>query len=292
MEDNSIAHRLVLTGGGTSNKIVTTNYIYHPTLENKIMLKTDIIVVIGGGLGNKLHTLYSSYYLAMLHGIHFKYYWCNDFDSGCRFDHIFDAPFIDVVDKLDMENRVRLEGDERLTRNHLDKKVIWMTPFRALFEDDEPNLDWDLAHKKLPLQNDIVSIINSIDAQPSLIGVHVRGGDIKRRSSIPIEDPRVYIKPEQFFPHIDRYLSLNSSQHFLLSCEDQEDEEIFLQRYGKSMFLKLEPCVYNRSTKQGVIDAFVNIILLSQCDTIIGMNSSFSGLASKINNKPKMFVLR
>lgn len=51
----------------------------------------DIIVILKGGLGNRLHTLYSCNYLTLKYGIIFKYFWSDDgcFESKLRFDHLF-----------------------------------------------------------------------------------------------------------------------------------------------------------------------------------------------------------
>lgn len=253
----------------------------------------DIVVALAGGLGNRLHTLYSTHYLTMKHGLRFKYYWADDFGSKYKFHDIFDYPSIQIVDDHhDLASRTRLEGNRILTKDMLKKKLIWISPFQAKVDIDTTEPDIDMAFREIKIQDTIVKKINDTSIPNDTIGIHVRGGDIKTRTSVSPEDRRTYIEPASFFPYIDFFLSLNIKQQFFLSCENQEDESPFFDRYGTSLFIKPEQCVYNRHTVQGIIDGFINLVLLSKCHTVIGMISSFSGMSAKINNKPKTIFLQ
>jgi hypothetical protein len=248
----------------------------------------DIVVALAGGLGNRLHTLYSSHYLTIRYGLPLKYYWANDFDSNCTFQDIFDAPFITTVSDDDTRNRIIFNSNDIVKQENLSQKIFWISPFVARYEDSPYEIDWQEAFCSIPIRPEIVDRINSIIIPNNCIAIHVRAGDIKEKLNVDPADIREYIEPKRFLPYIDFYLSLNKDQIFYLSCENYEDEQLFIDEYGKHKFLKLDPCIYNRNTIPGVIDGFTNLILLSKCNTIIGMISSFSGMASKINNKPQI----
>lgn len=251
----------------------------------------DIVVNLGGGLGNRLHTLYSCHYLTIKYGIPFSYCWRNDFDSNCKFDDIYDAQFINIVSRQETQNRLILNSNDILLKEHLNQKVFWISPHVARFESSPHNIDWQESFDSIPIKKSVVERINSARVPNDCIGLHVRGGDIKAKSNIDPADTRRYAEPEKFFPYIDQYIAINNSQQFYLSCEDYEDELVFMNKYPELLFLKLDQCVYNRNTVQGVIDGFINMMLLSKCNTIIGMISSFSGFASRINNKAKLLNL-
>ena len=184
----------------------------------------DIVVALSGGLGNRLHTLYSCHYLTIKHGIPFKYYWSNDFNSDCMFDDIFDYPGIHTVSQEHTQNRVLLSGNEPLAKKHLEQKIYWISPFTAKFEEDESDTDWDASFLSITIKDSILDRINSIKIPDNSIAIHVRGGDIKEKLNIDPADTRSYIEPEKFFPYIDFYLDIDKHRPFYLSCENLEDE--------------------------------------------------------------------
>jgi len=246
----------------------------------------DIIVSLAGGLGNRLHTLYSAHYLTMHYGLPLKYYWHDDFGSGCGFNDLFDDErLVMIQDRAELYNN-RLEiRNSMITNTELQQKIHWVHPFTARLEHSSHSPDLAETFNNIKLHPSIIDEINNINIPENTFGIHVRGGDIKVGNIDP-RDKRKYVSPEAFFSTIDDILNHNNNQKFLLSCENLEDEELFTNRYNKQNLIILGSCPYNRNSKRGIICGFINIILLSKCIKIFGMVSSFSSVAVHISNLP------
>ena len=247
---------------------------------------TDIIVSLAGGLGNRLHTLYSAHYLTMNYGLPLKYCWHDDFGSGCDFNDLFDDErFIMIKDRAELYN-YRLEvRNSTITNIELQQRVHWVHPFNARLEHSTHSPDFTETFNNIKLHPSIIDEVNSIYIPENTFGIHVRGGDIKVGNIDP-RDNRKYVPPETFFPTMDEILDDNNNQKFLLSCENLEDEELFINRYNKKNLIILGSCPHNRNSKRGIICGFINIILLSKCIKIFGMSSSFSSVSVHISNLP------
>ena len=251
------------------------------------MDKSDLIVCLSGGLGNRLHTLYSCHYLTLFHKIIFTYEWTNDYGSGCRADHLFetDLNFIYSEQDIDYTNRILLEGNI-LKKQDLDKKIYWKQPYAAQYENFSIT---DTLYKSVFYSikfNQIVEQkINSIVIPDKTIGIHVRGGDIKDGS---IDPSRKYIGTNKFIQLMNDELSKNPNTVFFLSCENQEDEIVLCENFDHKNIIKLKIDSHDRRTVNGVINAFVQLVLLSKCSSIIGINSSFSTFACRIGNAKKI----
>ena len=171
-------------------------------------------------------------------------------------------------------------------------KIIYIPPLLCEYspENDKKNIDiltcfYRVFGRRQVLFNNLNNCFSSYINIQNTFGIHVRGGDIKIGNIDP-RDHRKYVSPETFFPIIDKILDHNNNQKFFLSCENLEDEELFINRYNKNNPIILGSCTYNRNTKKGVISGFINIILLSKCTKIFGMTSSFSGIAIHISDLP------
>ena len=246
----------------------------------------DIIVSLAGGLGNRLHTLYSAHYLTMNYGLPLKYYWHDDFGSNCNFNDLFeDERFVIIKNRDELHNNRLQLRNSTITNIELQQKIHWIHPFDARLEHSTHSPDFTAAFNDIKLHPSIINEINNINIPENTFGIHVRGGDIKIGNIDP-RDHRKYMPPETFFPIIDKILDHNNNQKFFLSCENLEDEELFINRYNKNNLIILGSCTYNRNTKKGVISGFINIILLSKCIKIFGMTSSFSGIAIHISELP------
>jgi hypothetical protein len=236
----------------------------------------DIVIGLGGGLGNKLHTLYGAHYLTMYYGMQFRYAW---YEYNCMFWHIFDDARIQIVPKPCEPERVEIYNN-LLTREDMQQKVYWGAPFHPHLTNSPVVPDLAIPFNDIKIQPDMLQAIAAVSIPANTIGVHIRGGDIKSG----IEEKRPYVPPAEFFPTIDQFLAQNPNQMFFLSCEDEEDETKLLARYNPQQFIRLANCERSRISIQGVKDAFVNMVLLSKCATIVGMRSSFSDLAARIGH--------
>lgn len=258
-------------------------------------MNSDILIYLDGGLGNRLSALYSTYCIYLNHNLKMEYFWASDEFCNCDFYDLFSKSnklnfikkdnFLDILDKLNKKDPSKSwrKTDRILKINEIGKIKIWHNPLNASLENYP--IDFIKSFNKIKISPEVENRADSVCDLSAFLGVHVRGGDIKLGKQHR-EDKRKYVPPEVFFLYLNK--SLKQNQKFFLSCEDKEDEEKFDKKYYN--LIKLKKCTHNRNTKEGMIDGFVNMILLSRCKKIIGSVSSFSALASYVSGKHKVNV--
>lgn len=245
-----------------------------------------IVVGLGGGLGNRLAALYSTYNIKFKYKIKIKYFWFQDYNCNCKYGDLFSKYKLEISN-LDIKKFIQ-KKDSVLRKEEIHQDIFWDTPMYATM-DGESSLGrfFFNSFNKITINENVLSRINSVClSNPrlnliDLIGIHVRGGDLKK-DLIEKRDKRKYAPPEVFFVEVEKILKKNKHQKFFLSCENAEDEDKFLSKYNKNI-IKLENSTKNRNTKEGIVDAFANMVLLSKCSRIIGTKSSFSDVASYIS---------
>lgn len=247
--------------------------------ESHVFRNADLVTVLTGGLGNRLHCLYSMHNLTLRHGLRVRYFWRNEDACGCKFDDIFDPSTVEVLESFNPVARRKIES-QTIACSDLRGRAYIQCPWEPKLAGHPVAPDFRRAFRGLKLQRDIVERIDHVAIPENTLGIHVRGGDIKAGLN-GVRDRRRYASPNEFFPVIDKALAEDSDLRLFLSCEDEEDEPPFLERYGGSIITG--PCsVHGRNTVEGIKSGFVNIVLLSKCRKIVGINSSYSGVAVKI----------
>ena len=113
------------------------------------------------------------------------------------------------------------------------------------------------------------------------IGVHVRRSEAPRPLCPEAQPLRYYEAVMKSFP---------SETRFFISTDSQEAFRWLKSRFGDRVFQR--PKVHDdRSSVAGVREGFIDMLLLSRCEGIIGtFGSSFSGTAALVGDVPIMFV--
>lgn len=109
------------------------------------------------------------------------------------------------------------------------------------------------------------------------IGLHIRRTDNKE--SIRCSTDAL------FFNVIDQTLRNDPSVKFYLATDSQETKRIFQEKYPQNIVVN--PAKAARDTKDGIITAMVEMILLSRTKKIFGSYySSYSEAAALLGNVP------
>ena len=114
--------------------------------------------------------------------------------------------------------------------------------------------------------------------KPDTIGLHIRRTDHA--------DAMQHSPVSAFTEQIALTLKENPSATFFVATDDPETERHLLDAYPQSVIVNSTK-QFTRKSADGIIDAYVDILCLSRCAKIIGSyGSSFSQIASKLSNTP------
>lgn len=125
------------------------------------------------------------------------------------------------------------------------------------------------------------SILERVEREMSLwdspVGVHIRRTD----NTWAIENSPL----ELFINRLDKEVEFDSDCQFFVASDDEETKAQLRARYGKRMHTRLGLGL--RESCNGLIDGFIDLLLLSKTRKIFGSyGSSFSVVASQIGNVP------
>lgn len=116
-----------------------------------------------------------------------------------------------------------------------------------------------------------------------VVGVHVRRTD---NSQSILHSPDFL-----FFEEIDKRIAENPDVSFYLATDDETVKRRFKERYGKRITSDRTPA--SRKSKEAILDAAIEMCILSKSKEIIGSYySSFSEAASIIGGNPLLQVYR
>lgn len=116
-----------------------------------------------------------------------------------------------------------------------------------------------------------------------VVGIHIRRTD---NSQSILHSP-----DSLFFEEIDKRIAENPDVRFYLATDDETVKRRFKEKYGDRLATSITPA--SRTSKYGIIDAAVEMCILSKTKEIIGSHySSFSEAASIIGGTPLLQVYR
>jgi hypothetical protein len=113
------------------------------------------------------------------------------------------------------------------------------------------------------------------------LGVHVGRGQVAAKALLGSKNDIARCIPLQMY--FDKIDELNPAEIFI-SCEDEADENAFLAKYGDKV--KVRRGEKSRGTTGGMVEAFINMMLLSKCSQILDGKSSFSRVAAYCGGIP------
>lgn len=118
----------------------------------------------------------------------------------------------------------------------------------------------------LTFNSDIINrSISAVDEQTDYVSVHIRRTDHKQ---CIFESP-TYV----FFDFMDGLVAAKDNQKIYLATDDESVYEKAKERYGNHLIPR-KPMELSRSSKQGIIDAAVEFLILSRSRKVFGSSSS------------------
>jgi len=241
------------------------------------------VAACSAGLGNRIKCMVSI--IGSSKDYKPQVYWPINNECGCSFDELFEKETI--FKEIGRSELYGVEVDAKYGDAYINKS--WK------IDNDS---DIDFMYHKLPQAKideilecfaDIYPKEDIIDAawafrnkyidsfnRCEVIGVHIRKGDFKG-----LQDGRYYVSQESdFIERMKNLLEVNPNYKFLLCTEDEETEEKFRSIFGSNAIIYFPKRFRGRTCPNAIKEAFVDILLLSECPIIIGtFLSTFTEIA-------------
>lgn len=261
------------------------------------------------GLGNRMLALLSGYVLAKKNNYHLTVVWKCEAPCNCELKNLFGLPAdVDVIGIYE-HNRFKypvhnLIGKSR--KKQLIKKCKCFVEcgeadqifekngsaaIDQILEDDVyikscgKFYDWENINI-----NEVISPVESVyvllePLRKNVLGKHIIGVHIRRTDHVQaIQNSPL----ELFLDEMDKLVKQYDG--FYLATDDVDVKKEICQRYGSKVMTY--DCNLKRDSKQGIIDAFVDLYMLGSCEKIIGSyGSTFSMVAAMLNNIPLQIIV-
>ncbi len=274
-----------------------------------------IILEARAGLGNRMYSIASTYYLARVSGQKLTVLWDIDDSLGARADALFRLPEdIQIIYTTGLSLKraplrhiksMRFKQKYKLAASTVMTSVSILTLMRYA---DGLSYLIDLAGRPedlyiesyycfLPQEDDqspYFRIFTPSDTvmqkampvfdnlRPDTVGLHIRRTD---HADAIARGPL-----KAFINRIDRCLQNAPSSTFYLATDDPDTQRQLLAAYPAQMIVN-PSTQFTRKSSDGIIDAYIDILCLSKCAKIIGSyGSSFSQIASKLRHIPLEIV--
>lgn len=269
--------------------------------------KTFTLVPIGG-LGNRLNAIASAIVYCKKTNRKLQIIWFKDSGLNCPYHRLFS-----IQDRYPWVNIRNATFMDFLLRDNPRKKNFWLPILFQYFIFDkciyESNVYEVVSAKIKPDFGDIdiyanifmvsywrfwtspdmwhffnltPDLLHRVEVEtsaftPNTIGLHIRRTD--NMYSIN-QSPT-----ELFEDKINEEIAKNSQVNFYLASDSLEEKKRLIQKFGNRIITSIEKT--ERNTEKGIVDAFVEMHILSKTKIIYATaKSSFSELASFLNDKP------
>lgn len=272
---------------------------------------TMIVLEARAGLGNRIYSIASTYYLAKKCHQKLLVLWDVDNSLAARADLLFSLPpdieFIYTtghslkrapirhLKSRRIKNAYKTSASTVLTSVSIMTLMKYPDGFAYLCElASRPELlyiesyycflpDEEDQSKFFHFFNPSKQVIQKAQPiwdqiKPDTIGLHIRRTDHA--------DAIQHSPVSAFTDQIELCLKEHPSATFFVATDDPETERRLLTSYPQSVIVNSTK-QFTRKSADGIIDAYVDILCLSRCAKIIGSyGSSFSQIASKLTNTP------
>lgn len=271
--------------------------------------KTFTLIPIGG-LGNRLRAICSCIVFCTEHNMSLDIIWFRDHGLNCPFDHLFElSPILHNVTIRNPKLIDYVVNDNPRRRN------LWLPKIFQKFRYDRriymPELLSYNSNKDLVKQNFskfknifMVScgiywekpdmwkyivvnpmILKKVDSILEEIGDNIIGVHVRRTDSV---ESITYSPSKLFKEYIDKELKQDSNVKFYLASDSLEEKTYFKNIYGDNLVTSLVNV--DRNSKEGICNAFVELLVLSKSKKMYAGHSSFADLASCIGNVERVLV--
>lgn len=248
-----------------------------------------------GGLANRIFAITAAISFCKDNGVYLKIYWFRDRGMGAKFGDLFNvSQELDNVEIIDAKWFHFLYDRPR-------KKNLWLPKIyqkkifdKSLYEYDEEDavtkclsydsvylVQWGQFYKQnvdlstiYPCDNIRRIVDQRMFKNGNVIGIHIRRTD----NVLSIQN-----SPDKLFIRLMREeINRNKGLQFYLASDSDEVKEKMCREFSDKII------IYNnfldRSKKMGIIDAYIELLLLSRCSKIYGsFGSTYSMLASSLS---------
>jgi hypothetical protein len=255
-----------------------------------------------GGLANRIFAITAAISFCKDNGVCLKVYWFRDRGMGARFVDLFNiSSKLDNVEIIDAKWYHFLYDRPRKTNLWLPKIYQKISFDKSLYEHEEYDVvlkclsydsvylvQWCQFYKRnidlltiYPCDNIRRIVDQRMFKNGNIIGIHIRRTD----NMLSIQN-----SPDELFVRLMREeISRNKDVRFYLASDSDETKRKMLCEFSDRIIISNN--FLNRSTKMGIIDAYIELLLLSKCSKIYGSyGSTYSMLASLLNGKQLYIV--
>ena len=200
-----------------------------------------------------------------------------------------DLSLLNKYDTLLIKNRFHIFGKS----NENIKNWIPMTKEEKMYKKDNLLLDLEKYINNFKFENSILNKVKTKEKKfkKNTLGVHIRGSDDHKDIFYRDKERDTYNTSkndiEHFFEFCNNYLKKEDSCIFLMTPY-KEIEDVMREKYKDKIIVnekKNSNMINNRGNEEGIKNAFVDLILFSKCETIIGTaGSSYSFLGWLLSN--------
>ncbi|MCL2651230.1 MAG: hypothetical protein FWD60_09450 [Candidatus Azobacteroides sp.] len=262
----------------------------------------QLTLVPEGGLCNRIYAVTSAIVFAKNYNLQLTVIWFKDWGMGAGFHDLFTLP--PTVKNVEIKDASFLDFfkyAKPIKSNFFIPKLYQKLKFDAVYFWYEEHVSvekWyniNASANKLYLFHcqqfydnyvNLLSPINSIQRKineqlkllsPNTIGIHIRRADL---TSAIMQSPL-----SEFIERIQQEIATDPDAHFYVASDSPEEKKNLINIFGH----RIITVEYNlkRNTKDGVIDALIELYTLATTKKIYGsFQSSYSFLASKIYDRP------
>jgi len=264
-----------------------------------------LTLVPEGGLCNRIYAVTSAVAFAKKHNIRLNVIWFKDRGMGAGFYDLFTlSSLVENIDIRDASFWDFFKYAKPIKSNFFLPKLYQKWNFEAVYfwyKEQVSVEDRYISHPDahsfylfhcqkfygnnefLNMLMPVSSIRKRIDEQmnllsPYTIGVHIRRTDLS--SSTESQSP-----VSAFIEKMKQEIAVNPETDFYVASDSPEEKKKLTDIFGKQI-ITVENNL-KRNTKEGIIDALVELHTLASTKKILGsFGSSYSTLASEIKNIP------
>lgn len=279
-------------------------------------MNKKIVIEPLGGLGNRLMALLSSMRIAHHYKAALSLYWSRGPDCCADFKDLFSTDLQEVPFRLKKSSLVRdcsyADGKHAASRvvaseDFSGDKPLWLAT-NTILTLPEDNVDEDGYILADPVVGDLGRYFNALNFSPEVrarlakyanfdfsktVGVHIRRPYPanstyhemeKRLRSLPTDEGYANVVIDLLKkPYCDRVF---------LCTNDFLTQKTIIDAVGSDrVFVHPKTTIDNAEDSEAVVDALVDMVLLSRCAmTVRGLGSTFSYMASLIGFKPSFEI--
>jgi len=275
-----------------------------PDVLNSKFQEKIILAELNHGLGNRLRAYASVKALAERKNYRLVCIWKPDYHLNCKFHDLF----LDDIEIIESTEHYDLNQFKYYNYMVNEEGVIWNT----LPDMDEVNVPkiyirsarvintkisyWDeeceILRKLTPVE-EVQKVIQQYELSKT-IGLHIRMvndffDECSEKDRKNLYRYRIFSHYSIFAHQVESILKQNPQQTFFMASDNHEAYQFMQEKFGHKIQY-IERKSYENRSRQQLTDALIEVLLLSQCQLLLGSGySAFTELVSRLSGK-KVFI--